>query len=272
MEKILLTGASSGIGKAIAEKLTAKGYEVIACVRKQEDKEALEALSPQISVVMFDVLDNEKIENLFQEFKSQNISLSAIINAAGFAQAGVMECPDFDAIRKQIEVNAFAPLKIVTTFLPLMKKGRIINISSVSSNFVYPFIAPYCASKKLLDIFFQGLAIERCDENIKFISIKPGVIKTPLWEKSFELAKNAFGKIPPETLEKYLPKTQKLMASLETSIKNGLAPEAVAEKTLYALTVKNPKFSYNVGIGAYVGEFLSKLSVDLQRKFIKISF
>ncbi|MDD3437580.1 MAG: SDR family NAD(P)-dependent oxidoreductase, partial [Candidatus Gastranaerophilales bacterium] len=219
MEKVLLTGASSGIGKAIAQKLVAKGFEVIACVRKQEDKEALEALSSQITAVMFDVLDYERIDELFNEFQSQNVNLCGIINAAGFAQAGVMEFPDFDSIRKQIEVNSFAPLKIATTFLPLMQKGRIINISSVSSNFVYPFISPYCASKKLLDIFFQGLSIERCNDDIKFISIKPGVIKTPLWEKSFELAKNAFEKIPPEALEKYLPQTQKLMDSLEISFK-----------------------------------------------------
>lgn len=272
MEKILLTGASSGIGKAIVLKLIAKGYEVIACVRKEQDKEALEALSPQISAVMFDVLDYEKIDGLFNDFRAKNVNFCGIINVAGFAQAGVMEFPDFDAIKNQLEVNSFAPLKIATTFLPLMKKGRIINISSVSSNFVYPFITPYCASKKLLDIFFQGLAIEHGDENIKFISIKPGVIKTPLWEKSFEFAKNAFEKIPPEALEKYLPKTQKLMTSLEISIKNGLDPDVVAQKTFHALTVKTPKSSYNVGIGAYVGEFLSKLSVDMQRKFIKISF
>ncbi len=271
MEKVLLTGASSGIGNSIAQKLVANGYEVIACVRKEADKQALEAMSPKITAVILDVTDCGAIGELFKSLKTQNIKLSGIINNAGIAVAGVMEYPDIDAIKHQLEVNTFAPLRLTTTLLPLMDEGKIINISSVSSNFVYPFIAPYCTSKRALDILFQALSVELNNDKIKIISIKPGVIKTPLWDKSINMAKENFSKVPEYGIKKYENKINNLLKSLENSIKNGLAPEAVSNVVLKAMKSKKPKGSYNVGAGAYVGEFLSKLSVDLQRKLIRFS-
>ena len=269
MEKVLLTGASSGIGKAIAQKLAQEGYRVIACVRKEEDAKAVEALSVNIESFILDVTDDCDIENLYRALNSSDTSLCAIINNAGIAVAGIMEYADIDAIKRQMEVNSFAPLKIASKFMPLMREGKIINISSVSSHLVYPFITPYCASKRLLDTFFQGMACELANNNIKIVSIKPGVIKTPIWDKSINAAKKHFSNIPKEGVEKYKNKVEKLLKGLKVSISQGLEPEVVAKTTLKALKAKNPKGSYNVGMSTYFGEFLSKLSVDIQRKLIR---
>lgn len=270
--KVLLTGASSGIGEAIAKKLTEEGYDVIATVRKEEDKARLENISSKISAVILDVLDYEAVETLYEHLNSEGIKLYAIINNAGVAVSCVMEYPDIDLIRYQFEINALAPLKIATTFAPLIDEGKIINISSVSSNFTYPFIAPYCASKRALDIFFQGFANEAATKKIKVVSIKPGVIKTPLWEKSVSAARENFAKLHLKNQDKYASKLDKMLDYTAKSIQNGLEADVVANKVIKVLKLKHPKMSYNVGFGAYLGEFLGKLSADLQNKLVRMKF
>jgi short-subunit dehydrogenase len=133
-------------------------------------------------------------------------------------------------------------------------------------------LAPYCASKRTLDIFFKGLANECIDDNIKIVSIKPGVIKTPIWEKSIPAARENFAKLPAEAQEKYTQKLDRMLKYAEASIKKGLCPDVVAKKTLCALKAKHPKMSYNVGVGAYIGCFLGKLSEELQHKLTRMRF
>lgn len=271
MGKILLTGASSGIGEAICKKLYDNGYELIVTVRKNEDKERLEKQFDNIQVEFLDVTNHEEIDNLYNKLKTENVELSAIINNAGIALTGIMESPNFDDLRHQIEVNSLSPLKIATTFLPLIKQGKIINISSESSSLVCPFITPYSASKRLLDSYFQGLNIELNNDKIKIVSIKPAIIKTPIWDKSIKRAEEAFYKLPENIINKYQIRLMKLLKDLEKKIPNGLEPEKVADKVLNVMKNPNPKFSYDVGFGAIVSTIVGKLSEDLQKTLIKIS-
>lgn len=106
-----------------------------------------------------------------------------MINVAGNVVAGPVETLDTDRLRDQFEVNTFSHIEFMQALLPILDNGRIINISSMSSFGHFPFISPYCASKRALDIFFNAFAIEN-HRNIKVVSIKPGVIATPIWEKS----------------------------------------------------------------------------------------
>lgn len=106
-----------------------------------------------------------------------------MINVAGNVVAGPVETLDTDRLRDQFEVNTFSHIEFMQALLPILDNGRIINISSMSSFGHFPFISPYCASKRALDIFFNAFAIEN-NRNIKVVSIKPGVIATPIWEKS----------------------------------------------------------------------------------------
>ncbi len=269
MEKVLLTGSSSGIGKAIAIKLANAGYNLICTVRKEEDKIALESLSDKIECVYLDVTKDEEVKNLYHTLKEQDVELIGIINNAGYAVAGILEDGNIEKIRQQIEVNSFAPLRVATTMLPLMKKGKIINMSSVSSNFVYPFITPYCASKRLLDTLFQGLTLELTNKDIKIVSIKPSIIKTPLWEKSFKIAEDNFNECSEEIKAKYQPMIDKFLTYIKGQVPKGLEAEVVANVVLKAMKAKNPKWSYNVGIGAKLGMFLGKLPTNLKAKIFQ---
>ena len=105
--------------------------------------------------------------------------IDTLINAAGCVMAGPIENMQISKIRRQFEVNTFSHLDFSQNLLPLLEDGKIINISSMASFGIFPFVAPYCASKRALDILFNSLEVEM-QGRIKVVSVKPGVIATPL--------------------------------------------------------------------------------------------
>lgn len=268
-KNILLTGASSGIGQNIAQTLADNGFQVLATVRKIEDKINLEKLNPNIKVFLADLTNLGEIKKLKIEINKEYKNIDGIINNAGMAFTGLMEYAQIDELKAQFEINTFAPLLIVKEFLPMMSKGTIINMSSVSSNVVYPFISPYCASKRALDIFFQALEIEIDNPDIKIVSIKPSVVKTPIWEKSYNAALKRFEKLPQEIQEKYNARLQRLLKKSENCIKFGLEPEAISQLILKILNCKNPKPSYCIGFGSHLGAIINKLPISWQIKLSK---
>ncbi len=270
-KKILLTGASSGIGKSIAELLSANGFEVFATVRKEADKIALETINKNIKCFFADVTSEDDLKKIKEELLVQGIELSAIINNAGLAFTGIMEYANIDELREQFEVNTFAPLRVVKEFLPLMREGKIINISSVSSNMVYPFISPYCASKRAMDIFFQALDIELNNPKIKIVSVKPASIKTPIWEKSNKAALERFEKLPPNIKKKYETILNKLLKNSEKNTTQAIDVRVISNLVLKILKSKNPKTSYCVGLGSHIGAFINKLPIGFQCNITKLA-
>ena len=151
-----------------------------------------------------------------------------------------------------------------------MKEGRIINLSSVASTGLFPYISPYCASKRALDILFNSLSLELKNKNIKIISIKPGVIRTPIWNKSIETNCKQLEKLPEEFKEKYEKDITFLAKNAEKNNYKGIAPETVAKTIYKALTVKKPKISYCVGWDSILAGKASKLPQSWLNKFIKL--
>lgn len=268
-KNILLTGASSGIGKAIAELLAQNEYKVFATVRKEDDKISIEKLHSNIHCFLVDVTSESDLQCLKSDIIAEADELFAIINNAGVAYTGIMECANIDELKEQFDINTFAPLRIVKEFLPMMNEGKIINMSSISSSVVYPFISPYCASKRSLDIFFQALDIEIDNPKIKIVSIKPATIKTPIWEKSHKAARERFEKLPLNIQEKYKPILEKLLARSEKSAENGLEVSKVTSLVLKILNTDNPKKSYPVGTTSHIAAIFGKLPVEWQVKIAK---
>ena len=178
--------------------------------------------------------------------------------------AGAIENIDMNALRTQFEVNTFSHLQFAQNLLSILEGGKIINISSMSSFGIFPFISPYCASKRALDILFNSLAIET-KRDIKVVSIKPGVIATPLWEKSVN--ENS------ERLQKDSAFQKEMKFMEQNALKNrtkGLDVQKVVEVVLKADRLKNPKSSYTVGFDAKFAQILSKLPQDLLNKLVKV--
>ena len=270
MEKyVLITGASSGIGKMTAIKLAENGFKVFAGVRKPEDKTAVEAENSNITGVFIDVTNSESIKNAHEEIKKVTDSLYALINNAGIAYAGAVECIPVDTIQKQFDINVFGAIRVAQEFMPMLCSAKIVNISSMASFGLFPFISPYCASKRALDIFFNALMLECKTPELKVISIKPGVIKTKIWEKSIDENKKVMERLPETAIEKYRREFEYLVKNAEKNKDKGLDPERVAELIVRVLNTKNPKPSYTIGRDAKMAEFFSKLPLCLTNFFTK---
>ena len=270
MEKyVLITGASSGIGEMTAIKLAENGFKVFAGVRKPEDKTAVEAENSNITGVFIDVTNSESIKNAHEEIKKVTDSLYALINNAGIAYAGAVECIPVDTIQKQFDINVFGAIRVAQEFMPMLCSAKIVNISSMASFGLFPFISPYCASKRALDIFFNALMLECKTPELKVISIKPGVIKTKIWEKSIDENKKVMERLPETAIEKYRREFEYLVKNAEKNKDKGLEPERVAELIVRVLNTKNPKPSYTIGRDAKMAEFFSKLPLCLTNFFTK---
>ena len=258
MKKVfVITGSTSGIGNALLRNLVIDNT-VFAGYRNEKHAENLENLG----AIPF-YIDMERPTSIAQAtafIKSKTDSIDVMINVAGCVVAGVMENLPIYEVRKQFQVNTFSHLEFAQKLLPILK-DKVINISSMASFGMFPYIAPYCASKRALDILFNGMALE---SGIKVVSVKPGVIATPLWEKSIEINRNAI-----KNCGEHEKEMKFLVENAHKNGQNGLKPEKVVDLVLKIIDNENPKPSYTIGIDAKLAEMFSRLPFDLQNKLIK---
>ncbi len=273
MEKyVLITGSSSGLGKAAALKLASNGFKVFAGVRKQEDKETLEQLHSNIIPVFIDVTSEESVNCAFEKIKEKTDTLYALVNNAGVALAGPVEYIPVDILKKQFDINVFGAIRVAQKALPLMSRTddcRIINISSMASYGIFPFISPYCVSKKAMDMFFNSLIIECKMPNLKVISIKPGVVATPIWQKSVDESMKNLEQLCEEGKQKYSKEFDFLIKNASQNTNKGLQPQDIANLVYKVLTIKNPKLSYNIGKDSVLARFMSYLPQNLCNFIVK---
>lgn len=263
MEKyVLITGASSGLGKAAALKLAEKGFKVFAGVRKTEDKQTLEELHKNIIPIFVDVTNEESVNCAFEQIKQKTDRLYALINNAGIAMAGPVEYITADILKKQFEVNVFGALRTAQKALPLLQKSedcRIVNISSMASYGIFPFVSPYCVSKRALDMFFNSLLLECKIPQLRVISIKPGVVATPIWNKSVDESLKNLEHLCEEGQKKYEKEFEFLAQNARKNTGKGLKAGDIANLVYKVLTVKNPALSYNIGKDSFFARFMSYL-------------
>lgn len=270
----LVTGTSSGLGNAIALKLANSDYIVFAGVRKNEDAQKLSSLNKNIIPIILDITDEYSVEEAFKEIKQKTDTIDVLVNNAGVALAGPVEYLTAEILKKQFDVNVFGAIRVAQktmAFMQKVKDARIINISSMASYAVFPFISPYCASKRALDIFFNSLLLETKLKNLKIVSIKPGVVCTPIWNKSVSESKKNLEFLCQEGKEKYNKEFDFLLANAEKNNDKGINPQEVADLVLKILKIKNPKLSYNIGKDSYFARVLSFLPQKLLNFLVKCS-
>ena len=267
MRTVLITGASTGIGRACAIALAKRGFHVLAGVRKEADGEALTKEASGIEPVIIDVTDQATIDAAAKQIDE----LYGLVNNAGITVAGPVEFLPVDDIRRQFEVNVFGQIAVTQAFLPKIRKsgGRIVFMSSVGGRVPSsPFISPYNASKHALESFGDALRVELSPWDIDVVLVEPGSIATPIWDKSVNAAneiRKALGPQFPQFEELYgraADKTQKLA---EATGRRGIPPERVAERVVDALTAVRPKPRYLVGTDARIQATLFNLLPDRVR-------
>lgn len=263
MKTYVITGATSGIGYELV-KYFAKDNIVFAGYRNSEKIEELKSISSNIIPFYVDYNKPETIEKATDFIKSKTNKIDTLFNVAGCVVAGALEYIPVDELRRQFDVNVFGHVGFSQNLLSLLDDGKIINISSMASFGIFPFISPYCASKRSLDILFNALLLET-KKNIKVISIKPGVVATPLWSKSIKENETIIN-----ACKDYSSETNYLKTNALKNEKQGYNVQKFVEKIVRIEKLKNPKPSYCIGMDSVIASIFSKLPQTILNKIIKL--
>jgi NAD(P)-dependent dehydrogenase (short-subunit alcohol dehydrogenase family) len=270
---VLITGASSGIGKSTALMLVDKGFTVFTGVRKEEDAEDLQSLNPELIPVFIDVTDDLSISEAYRIIseKTQKRGLFGLVNNAGISVAGPLEFLPIEKLKLQFDVNVIGQVKVIQTFLPLIRKasGRIVNISSTSGFTAFPFIGAYSASKFALEAISDSLRRELSSYKIYVSVIQPGIINTNIWERSINMLLETIEQMPEGAREFYGYLYETLIEKVQKKVeKNAIPPEYVAKAVLNAMVSKSPKTRYLVGKDAHFLNILKLFSDKFIDKLI----
>lgn len=190
MKTVVVTGVSTGIGRAAAGVLAAKGLRVFGSVRNEADASRLRAeLGPNFTPLLFDITDPVAVGDAAAEVRAalDGGTLFGLVNNAGIAVSGPLLHVRIEDFRHQLDVNLTGQLIVVQAFAPLLdgpEPGRIVMISSVSGRNATPFAGPYSVSKFGLEAMAETLRRELMVFGIDVIVIAPGPIATPIWEKT----------------------------------------------------------------------------------------
>jgi NAD(P)-dependent dehydrogenase (short-subunit alcohol dehydrogenase family) len=264
---VVVTGVSSGIGKAIAEDLMTAGYKVFGSVRKAADTEMLAAsFGDRFRPLLFDVTDAETLPSIVQtvEFELEGAPLLALVNNAGISLNGPLMLQPMSEIRKTFEVNLCGLLEVTRAFLPLLgagvhaieRPGRVINISSVSGAMTAPFMGAYSASKHALEALSQALRRELIPYGIEVSTIEPNFIRTSIFEKADQRYRGTH-------VEAMRLQFNKSLLSNEDKAKS---PQLVTKALLHALRANRPRTRYPLDAAWYGARIVS------DRMFDKIIF
>jgi len=253
MRSALVTGASTGIGRATALRLDASGWKVFAGVRRAEDAEGLrEAASSRLAPVFLDVTDADQIAAAAELIEKESEGgLAGLVNNAGVAIPGPLETIPIEDFRRQLEVNLVAYVAVTQALLEQIRRaeGRVVFISSIGGRIAFPFGGPYHASKfgteAIGDVFRQELR----PWGLKVSIVEPGSIDTPIWERGQRTAEEIEAKSPRTNLL-YGAAIEKFRKVIEDTAERGIPPEKVAKAIAHALEANRPRARYLVGLDA----------------------
>lgn len=248
----LITGASSGIGRATTLRLAAAGWTVLAGVRDTGAGESLvrEAGDGRVIALSLDVTDAAQVAQARERVDQETgaAGLDALVNNAGIGGvAGPLELVSEEALRRQFDVNVFGQVAITRALLPALRRahGRLVLVSSIGGRVAMAFSAPYAASKHALEAFGDTLRVELRTSGVQVALIEPGSVATAIWDKT--RAESDRLSIPAELQEQYGNVPAAMDKALLKTGKRGVPPEQVAETIHGALTARRMKARYVVG-------------------------
>ena len=238
-QTILVTGASSGFGLLIANKLHQSGYHVIGTSRNPEKYQG----KFPFKLLTLDIADDDSIESFGKELFSQVKRLDVLINNAGYLVTGIAEETSVEIGKQQFETNFWGTVKLTNELLPYFRKqkqGKIITVGSILGLISLPNVAYYAASKHALEGYFKALRIELNQFNIKVSMVEPSGFKTNIGNS----ATNVKGDI-----KDYDVFRQKITSYTTAQFNDAPGPEPVMNTVLKIINEKNPKYSHPVGKG-----------------------
>ncbi len=246
MKHIVITGCSTGFGRATAVRMVRAGWTVFATVRSEAHAQSLAeecGSPPNLCLCVCDITRAAEVEGLRQSVAARTDRLEALVNNAGTGYPGPLELQPLDEVRAQLEINTVAQLGVTQALLPLLKaaRGTLINVSSIGGRVVFPTNGAYHMSKWALEAMSDVLRLELAPFGVCVVVIEPGSSPTAIWDTSLNRAK---GGPQPRVWGDYAP----LVAAVEkfalAGAARGFAPERFAALVLKIVTSRRPRTRY----------------------------
>ncbi len=254
MRTVLITGCSSGIGRASARLLAENGFRVLAGMRSAEQFERLsDPQLPGLEPVQLDVTNEDDVRRVVDHAQQTcPQGLFGLVNNAGMALPAAVELSTIDEVRRLLEVNTVGPLRLIQSCLPLLRvgRGRVINMSSMNGTLAMPMVGAYSASKFALEALSDTLRVELRPWQIPVIIIRPGQVRTSIFSKMRDGLSVRRPDIPDELKEGYDVMYARAGEFNERGAQSSTTPESVARVVQRALETKRPRMHYLVGIDA----------------------
>lgn len=249
MRTVVITGASTGIGRAAAEHLAARGWRVFAGARKSSDLDMLAGLSERIHPLRLDVTEPVQISEAVAKVSETlgRETLSGLVNNAGIAFMGPLALQPMDEVRAHFDVNVIGAIAASQAFAPLLgmdpsrqgPPGRIVNITSVGGRIASPFLGAYTATKHALESVTDTFRRELMPFGIDAIAVGPGAVRTPIWDKAEEAGAGA-----PYQDTPWAEAIRRFSEAMLEGGRTGLPAEQIAAVIETALSANRPKARY----------------------------
>jgi NAD(P)-dependent dehydrogenase (short-subunit alcohol dehydrogenase family) len=262
--RVLVTGSSTGIGRATAKALADRGWWVYAAVRKGKDADILRAdLGSSGAPVLLDVTDQASIDAAVEDIDGP---LHAVVNNAGIAVGAPLEFLPLDDFRNQLEVNVTGQLAVTQAFLPQLRetRGRLLFVGSIGGRIAGPLLGAYHASKFALSAMADTFRAELRPFGVQVVLIEPGTIATSIWGSAVVAGRALYDRMPVGARRYYGAALEELIATSEERGGAGLAPETAAKTLVKALETARPRPRYLIGRDAKMASVIPYLPASLR--------
>ena len=260
---VLITGCSSGIGRATAERLSTVGWKVYATARDAETIASLERNG--CGLLPLDVTDEDSMQSAVEDVERREGTVGVLVNNAGYSQSGAVEAVAMEKVRRQFETNFFGLARMCQLVLPGMRRqgyGRIVNLSSMGGKLTFPGAGYYHASKHAVEALSDALRFEVAGFGIKVSVLEPGLIRTGFADTAVGSMDGSDGEDPYAGFEEAVARATAENYERGPFARLGGGPEAVAEAIDHAVSVRSPRSRYAVTPSARLFLRLRRLLPD----------
>lgn len=259
---ILIIGVNSELAQDTIKELKRRKFKIYSTSRQ------VGVIDENVFEFCLDVTSEANFIHLKEKIK--NLQFDVILNFAGIALAGPVEQINEIEFKKQLDVNLFGLHKIIKYLCPnLAQKGKLINVSSMASYGIFPFLSPYSISKAASDILLNTYSLE---SGVKTVSIRPGAVATKFWDSSIELNKKCFECADEKfnNIDKYKKEKKFLLENAKKNSLHALNPIYVAKKIADIVEKKNPHSVYNIGLDAKITKITRFLPLGFTNFLVKL--
>lgn len=242
IKTVLITGASSGLGRATAKLFQTKGWNVVATMRAPDQEDELTKLE-RVLVTRLDLQDAQSIDSAVRAGLESFGRIDAVVNNAGYGAYGPLEATSSASIRRQFDVNVLGVLDVIKAVLPHFRSntsGTIVNISSVGGRVAFPLGTLYHGTKFAVEGMSESLKYELAPLGIRVKIVQPGGIKTDFGGRSFEFSNDP-------AIAEYQPMVQNVFGVFGPMLENGSEPSAIADVVYAATTDESDQLRFEAG-------------------------